>query len=44
MTAKEELKQLLLSLTPEQLEHAVKIFQVCFSTPQGTQPPRSPKD
>lgn len=44
MTAKEELQQLLQSLTPEELERAIKVFQVCFSTPQDKQQPRSPKD
>lgn len=44
MTAKEELKELLLSLTPEQIEQAVKVFQACSLELQGKQQPRSPKD
>lgn len=38
MTAKEELKQLILSLTPEELEKAFVIVQDHFSAKQEAQP------
>ena len=42
MTAKEELKQLILSLSPEELEKACAIFQDHFSKKQEVQPLHSP--
>ena len=43
MTAKEELKELILSLTPEELEKACSIFQAHFSEKREAQQLHSPK-
>ena len=43
MTAKEELKQLILSLNAEELEKALAIFQDHFLMKQEAQPPHSQK-
>ena len=43
MTAKEELKQLILSLNTEDLEKAVFIFQGHFLEKREARPLRSPK-
>lgn len=43
MTAKEELKQIILSLTPEEIEIAVKVFQDYFLERQQVQRPQNQK-
>lgn len=43
MTPKEELKELILSLTPEQLESAVTVFQEYFSKKPAEQQPQFQK-
>lgn len=42
MTAKEELKQLILSLSKEQLDIALKVFQEYSATMQATPQPQTP--
>lgn len=44
MTAKEELRQLISSLTPEELETALKVFREYSSARQGVQQPPFQKD
>lgn len=44
MTAKEELKQLILSLSNEQLEAALKVFQAYSAERQEEQRPHFPID
>ena len=39
MTAKEELKELIKSLTPQELETAIKVFQACSLKKPGEQQP-----